>query len=268
MKSGTVKLHGSWGSFYSHRVQLALHLKGVKYEYIEEDLENKSPSLLSYNPVHKKVPVLVHGDCPIAESLVILQYVDEVWKANPIMPVDDPYERAMVSFWCHFVDDKLRKSFRSAIRSSGEGQAEAIEEFHQNLMFLEKKLAVNGTKFFGGEKIDMLDIVMGCGSHWFKAFEEVSGVKLIDPNSFPHFITWNQSFLEFEQVKEVIPPAAKMIDYAKSIYKNILGHVHFSSEVIALILQVFKWNPKSRCLLSAFQELDSKSSSKVKAQCP
>ncbi|KAJ0978951.1 hypothetical protein J5N97_014425 [Dioscorea zingiberensis] len=223
LKSQTVKLHGHWASSYSHRVQLALHLKGVKYEYIEEDLENKSPSLLSCNPVYKKVPVLVHGDCPIAESLVILKYVDEVWKANPIMPVDDPYERAMISFWCHFVDDKLGKSFGDVLSSSGEGQAEAIEEFGKNLMYLEQKLAENGTQFFGGEKIGMLDIVIGCGTYWLAAFEELLGVKLIDPNLFPHFIAWKQRFIEVEQVKEVIPPAAKLMGYAKKIYKNILG---------------------------------------------
>ncbi|XP_039129399.1 probable glutathione S-transferase [Dioscorea cayenensis subsp. rotundata] len=220
----SVKLHGHWASLFVHRVQLALHLKGVKYEFIEEDLDNKSSSLLLYNPVYKKVPVLVHGDCPVAESLVILRYVDDVWKDNPIMPVDDPYERAMVSFWCHFVDNKLFKSFGAAIRASGEEQAKAIEEFHQNLMFLEQKLAEKGSKFFGGEKIDMLDIVIGCGSHWFKAVEELSGLKLIDPILFPHFLEWKQNFIESQEVKEVIPPFEKLTDYAKSIYKKILGH--------------------------------------------
>ena len=119
---------------------------------------------------------------------------------------------------------QLRKSFRVVIRTSGEEQANAIEEFHQNLMFLEQKLAEKGTKFFGGEKIDMLDIVIGCGSHWFEAIEELSGLKLIDPILFPHFLEWNKNFIESQEVKEVIPPVEKLIDYAKSIYKKILGH--------------------------------------------
>ncbi|KAF6176433.1 hypothetical protein GIB67_010070 [Kingdonia uniflora] len=31
------------------------------------------------NPVHKKVPVLIHNGKPISESLIVVQYVDEVW---------------------------------------------------------------------------------------------------------------------------------------------------------------------------------------------
>ncbi|KHN06984.1 Putative glutathione S-transferase [Glycine soja] len=49
--------------------------------------------LLKYNPVYKKVPVFVHNEKPIAESLVIVEYIDETWKNNPILP-SDPYQRA------------------------------------------------------------------------------------------------------------------------------------------------------------------------------
>ncbi|EEF39920.1 glutathione s-transferase, putative [Ricinus communis] len=50
-----IVLYGTWGSGFCLRVELALKLKGITYEYVEEDLTNKSESLPQYNPVHKKL---------------------------------------------------------------------------------------------------------------------------------------------------------------------------------------------------------------------
>lgn len=114
MAEESVKLLGYWASPFALRVKWALKLKGVHYEYVEENLPNKSPLLLRYNPVYKKIPVLVHNGKPLAESLLIIEYIDEAWKQNPLLP-EDPYERANARLWAKFFDEKVKlRSSRKA----------------------------------------------------------------------------------------------------------------------------------------------------------
>ncbi|KAL6906022.1 hypothetical protein ACP4OV_003623 [Aristida adscensionis] len=117
-----VQLFGVWSSPYVHRVMWALGIKGVEYEYIEEDLGSKSHLLLAYNPVHKKVPVLVCHGRPIAESEVIIEFIDDARKGSGgrILP-GDPYERAMVRFWARFGRDKSLASDLEMVHHPGAG---------------------------------------------------------------------------------------------------------------------------------------------------
>ncbi|CAL1384390.1 unnamed protein product [Linum trigynum] len=80
-----LKLLGTWPSPFRYRVIWALKLKGIDYEYIEQDLSNKTPLLLQSNPIHKKIPVLIHGERPISESMIILQYLDESFSRNMLL---------------------------------------------------------------------------------------------------------------------------------------------------------------------------------------
>ena len=106
-KKGEVVLFATWASTFCTRVELALKLKGISYEYVEEDLTNKSELFLSLNPVHKKVPVLVHNGKSIAESLIILEYIEECWNTTPKLLPEEPYQRAKVRFWASYYDQKV-----------------------------------------------------------------------------------------------------------------------------------------------------------------
>jgi len=104
-----LKLLSMWASPFVLRARLALSFKGLRYEYVEEEIfGNKSELLLKSNPVHKKVPVLIHNGKPICESRIIVQYIDEVYgAARPSLLPADPYHRVVARFWAAYIDDKV-----------------------------------------------------------------------------------------------------------------------------------------------------------------
>lgn len=108
MGKSEVKLLGAWPSPFALRVRIALHLKSINYELIEEDLLGpKSELVLKSNPFYKKIPVLFHDGNTILESQIILQYIDEVWPSAPSILPSDAAERANSRFWVAYFDDKV-----------------------------------------------------------------------------------------------------------------------------------------------------------------
>ncbi|KAJ8436191.1 hypothetical protein Cgig2_021862 [Carnegiea gigantea] len=211
-----VKLYGLWASPFSRRVEIALKLKGIPYDYIEEHLQNKSPDLLKYNPVHKKIPVLVHNGKPIAESQVILEYIDETWTGYPIMPAD-PYDRAMARFWAKFIDDKCIPPIWKSFWEAEEEQGTAFKEALENLNLLEKEL--ERKKFFGGEKAGFVDIVANFIAYWVGALQEATGKEVLTKEKYPCLFKWGQDFASCSIINENLPPRDRLIAALKAHFE-------------------------------------------------
>ncbi|XP_020094455.1 glutathione S-transferase U18-like isoform X1 [Ananas comosus] len=217
-----VNLLGLWASPFVLRVQIALELKGVSYEYLEQQLwENKSELLLRSNPVYKRVPVLIHKDQPICESAIILQYMDEVWGAcGPAILPSDPYERAIACFWVSYIDDKFGPSLVGLIRGkTDEENAAAAEQAILGLELLEEayEKSSRGKRFFGGDDVGYLDIVLGSSLRWIEVIEIMRGIKLLDNAKFPLLMAWAERFRAAAVVKKLMPEAGKLMEYAKEV---------------------------------------------------
>ena len=213
-------LLGFWSSPFVLRARFALNLKGVPYTYVEEDLfgdGTKSRLLLASNPAHGgKVPVLVHRGRPVAESLVILEYVDEALPdSHPrLLPScsDDPHGRAAARFWAAYVDQKLLPTW--APLYGGATAEERVKAAGEVVAVLETFEGVLGEKeFFGGEVVGLVDVVLGGFIGWLRASEAMCGVRTVDPTRTPLVAAWAERFGALEGVREIVPDVARLVEY-------------------------------------------------------
>uniref|UniRef100_A0A0E0L9L4 GST N-terminal domain-containing protein n=1 Tax=Oryza punctata TaxID=4537 RepID=A0A0E0L9L4_ORYPU len=199
-----VKLYGAWGSAHAAMAQNALELKGVRYEYVEEDLERKSETLLlRLNPAHAgKVPVLVVGDGgggrPLAESLVILEYVDEVWPQAPRLMPSSPRSRAAARFWARFFHGDVSPLSRAAVLApTPEERAEAVREMKARMAVMEAGFERDfrsvvgagdeggGGPFVHGATPGLLDVILGSCAAGTRAISAMAGEEVVEPDTLP-----------------------------------------------------------------------------------
>ncbi|CAA0213643.1 unnamed protein product [Arabidopsis thaliana] len=205
-----------WASMFGMRTKIALAEKRVKYDHREEDLWNKSSLLLEMNPIHEKIPVLIHNGKPVCESLIQIEYIDETWPDNnPLLPTD-PYKRAHAKFWADFIDKKVNVTARRIWAVKGEEQ-EAAKELIEILKTLESELG--DKKYFGDETFGYVDIALIGFHSWFAVYEKFGNVSIESECS--KLVAWAKRCLERESVAKALPESEKVITFISERRKKL-----------------------------------------------
>ena len=84
----SIKLYTYWRSSACYRVRIALNLKGLAYESVPVHLANSEQQLPEFREVNPQelIPVLRHGNRVIQQSLAIMEYLDETFPEQPLLP--------------------------------------------------------------------------------------------------------------------------------------------------------------------------------------
>ncbi|XP_058218598.1 glutathione S-transferase U25-like [Rhododendron vialii] len=196
-----------WPSPFAARVRTALAEKGIHYESKDEDLADKSPLLVEVNPVHQKVPVLIHNGKPICESDVIIQYLDDVWKDESLLLLpSDPYLKAKARFWNHFINTKVYESSRKVWMSKGADQEAGKKELTEWCKLLEEELGDN--LYFGVETFGFVDISLVPFYNWFNFLKTFADFSI--QAECPNLVKWGERCLEKESVSKSLPNPDQM----------------------------------------------------------
>jgi glutathione S-transferase len=100
---------------YAARVRIVLGEKGLSYDAVEIDLDDRPGWLYEKNPLGR-VPVYEEDEgLVLPESRVIMEYLEERYPEPPLWPADAA-ERALGRLWLERFDDRLGDAYYAARR--------------------------------------------------------------------------------------------------------------------------------------------------------
>jgi len=216
-----MKLFSFWRSLATHRVRIALNLKGITpEEVIEVNLmkgQQREDAFRTVNPM-MAIPALVDGEGPaLFESLAIVEYIDEVYPHPPLLPAE-PKARARVRGLAQIVAadshplivPRVREYLMHEFKVDEASVMKWAQHWHRAaLTALETHLAGDGGtgRYCQGDQITIADICLAsqvAGAGYFK----------IDVASFPTVkrivdtCMQNDAFARAHPLKQPGAPAA------------------------------------------------------------
>ncbi len=182
---------------YVQRAVIALTEKGVAFERIDIDLDNKPDWFLAISPLGK-TPVLQVGEKAIFESAVILEYLEET-QPHPLHPAD-PLTRAEHRAWIEF---------NSAVLGDIWGLETAKDEatFRAKVAAVEQKFArletrLVATPWFDGAAFSLVDAVFAPAFRYFDVIDQIGDFGIFAGK--PKLNRWRASLAERPSVRTAV----------------------------------------------------------------
>ena len=140
---------------YSHRARIVLAEKGVTYDLIEVDGDERPDELAEINP-YSTVPTLVDRDLVLYESEIIMEYLDERFPHPPLMPVY-PVARARSRLMMHRVNRDWYSLMNKILENQGQGVEadQARKELRDSIISVAPLF--NEMPFFLSEEFSLVD---------------------------------------------------------------------------------------------------------------
>jgi stringent starvation protein A len=160
---------------YCARVRIVLAEKGVPYDTVVVDLDDRPAWIYEKNPLGR-VPVLEEADFVLPESAVIMEYLEERYPEPPLWPAD-PAERAAGRLLVERFDHLSRPYY--ALRR---GDEDARQRLDAELTGLDSLL--DSRSFLTGREFGLADAAY---LPWIMRAETMLGVEL---DAHPALADW------------------------------------------------------------------------------
>jgi glutathione S-transferase len=184
---------------YVQRAVVSLTEKGVPFERIDIDLDNKPDWFLKISPLGK-VPVLQVGDKVVFESAVILEYLEET-QPKPLHP-KDPLTRAEHRAWMEFGSAVLADIWGLETATEEAAFNVKVKQATDKFARLESRLVA--APWFDGEAFSLVDAVFAPVFRYFDTFDDIGDFGILADKQ--KIARWRKSLRERPSVVAAVSP--------------------------------------------------------------
>ena len=181
-------LYASWFCPYAQRIWIALEEKGISFRYVEinpyetaadgsdtrtalslDEKRNRYPEWIECSP-RGLVPALEDGGVGVADSMVCLEYLEEVYRDRPLLP-GAPGERARLRFWAVYANEKIIPHYYRLLMSQDtEGRERARAGLVDGLTEFASQMDPTGP-YFTGAQFTWADLAL---APWYERLRTVA----------------------------------------------------------------------------------------------
>ena len=211
----SLTVYGAPLSPFVRKVRVCLHEKGLDYR-LETVMPFSPPQwYLEINPLGR-IPALKDGDCTLADSSVICQYLEEAYTDTAALYGNTAQDRGRIRWLEKYADYELAPLttftvFRNRILKPTSGHAgneEAVQAALQQKLpphfdYLEQQLGQQD--FFVGNQLSLADIAMPC-----QLINMAHGGEALDAQRWPGLAAHHARMLALPSVASILPEEQRM----------------------------------------------------------
>lgn len=184
---------------YVQRAAIVLAEKGVPFERVDIDLENKPEWFLAISP-RGKVPLLKVGADVLFESAAIVEYLDEVYE--PRLHPEHPATRARHRAWMEFGSAILGDIWTIETTAEEKAFAAAMAGLKDKFTRIESELGDG--PYFAGEAFTIVDAVFAPAFRYFDTFDQLTDLGTFD--ALPKVRKWREALSRRPSVRDAVVP--------------------------------------------------------------
>lgn len=186
---------------FAHRTRLVLAAKGLTFEVVEIDLQNKPAWFTTNVSGYGKVPALAHDGNHLWESAVINEYLEEVFPTPGLLP-KEPGARARARIWIDYANTRFAPAFGALLRAQGEAErSKAKSELTAVLQQIETEGLGKGERagaFFLGEQLSLVDFAF---YPWLERWDALAHYRDITIPRGSKLEAWRSALASLDAVK-------------------------------------------------------------------